>query len=195
MKRILFLAVLVLSSVLIPKNYAQEYLIDSGYVPAPPPPPFVINEKMEQQYLEGLKSNKLKSELMSVKRLNKNKYNSLLMDAYFNSNEFSFFNRGNKELFKAQKEISELEISTQAKAIQILQDSKVDKEKLKNELKADLNKLFDLKQTQKELEVKRLEQELKTLKESLKVRGDNKNSVVNRRLKELLNEEDYLDWN
>jgi len=44
------------------------------------------------------------------------------------------------------------------------------------------------------LEVEFLEQELAQLKESLKVRKNNKSEIINRRLNELIGKGDYFEW-
>jgi hypothetical protein len=51
-----------------------------------------------------------------------------------------------------------------------------------------------MKEKARSLEVEFLEQELAQLKESLKVRKNNKGEIINRRLNELIGKGDYLDW-
>ncbi len=51
-----------------------------------------------------------------------------------------------------------------------------------------------MKEKARSLELEFLEQELAQLKESLKVRKNNKGEIINRRLNELIGKGDYLDW-
>jgi len=69
-----------------------------------------------------------------------------------------------------------------------------EKPKIINDLKSKLNQLFDMKEKARNLEVGMLEKELAQLKESLKVRKNNKSEIINRRLNELIGKGDYLDW-
>jgi hypothetical protein len=73
------------------------------------------------------------------------------------------------------------------------QDSE-EKEGLKKQIKAKLEKLFDLREKQREAEIKRIEQELTKLKEKMKIRKANRDKIIERRQKELLGEEDDLGW-
>ena len=69
-----------------------------------------------------------------------------------------------------------------------------EKQKIINDLKSQLNQLFDMMEKSRGLEVNMLEKELAQLKESLKVRKNNKGEIINRRLNELIGNGDYLDW-
>ncbi|MCD5397508.1 hypothetical protein LR003_01065 [candidate division NPL-UPA2 bacterium] len=57
-----------------------------------------------------------------------------------------------------------------------------------------LSEIFDLRQEERETETKRLERELKRLREKIIRRWENKEAIVNRRLKEMTGEVDYLQW-
>lgn len=69
-----------------------------------------------------------------------------------------------------------------------------EKETIKADLKDLLNELFDLKQEEREAEMKRLEEKLKRLQENIIRRKENKRTIVNRRLREMTREDDYLQW-
>ena len=57
-----------------------------------------------------------------------------------------------------------------------------------------LNTLFDLKEEEKRMQVKLLENELKELKQKLSVRAKNKNKIIELRFSELTNTGEYLEW-
>ena len=69
-----------------------------------------------------------------------------------------------------------------------------EKENLKKQIKTRLEKLFDLREAQREIEIKRLEEELTKLKEKMKVRKANRDKIIDRRQKELIGEEDDMGW-
>jgi hypothetical protein len=69
-----------------------------------------------------------------------------------------------------------------------------DTEAQREELKGILEKLFDLREADREQELKRLEEELARVKDSMKKRRDAKAKIVERRIAELLGEEDDLKW-
>ena len=51
-----------------------------------------------------------------------------------------------------------------------------------------------MKEKSRSLEVDFLEKELAQLKESLKVRKNNKGEIINRRLNKLIGKGDYFEW-
>lgn len=68
------------------------------------------------------------------------------------------------------------------------------KEALKTDLLTQLNKLFDLKQENRETEIKRVQKELDNLQSNITKRSESKEKIVNRRLKELTGKSGYLQW-
>ncbi|KAF0241823.1 MAG: hypothetical protein FD180_4254 [Planctomycetota bacterium] len=64
----------------------------------------------------------------------------------------------------------------------------------REELRGILGKLFDLREDDRELELKRLEEELARLKDTMKKRKDAKDKIIEKRMSELLGEEDDLQW-
>ena len=69
-----------------------------------------------------------------------------------------------------------------------------EKQQIISDLKLQLKQLFDMKEKSRSLEVDFLEKELAQLKESLKVRKNNKGEIINRRLNELIGKGDYFEW-
>ncbi|MEK7467470.1 MAG: hypothetical protein AAB074_08655 [Planctomycetota bacterium] len=64
----------------------------------------------------------------------------------------------------------------------------------REELKEVLGKLFDLREADRELELKRLQEELERLKDTMQKRRDAKEKIIEKRMAELLGEEDGLEW-
>ena len=65
---------------------------------------------------------------------------------------------------------------------------------LKAELKSLISKLFDLKEELRRREVEALARELEELRSQLKRRLDNRDKIIEARLRQLLGEEDGWDW-
>ena len=157
-----------------------------------------VDEQDEQEILSHL-SPELKGELLKVKELDKEKYQELLFEcssgSYVYDGYIGYMESFEKERYEAEKKINELELLTESLGIRYeYAKNDNDKQKIINELKSNLNQLFDAKEKSRSLEVEMLEKELTQLKESLKVRQQNKNEIINRRLNELIGKGDYLDW-
>jgi len=69
-----------------------------------------------------------------------------------------------------------------------------EQEEMKKELRGVLSRLFDVRESEKESEVDRLEEEMARLRETLKKRKEAKDSIVDRRMNDMLGEEDDLRW-
>jgi hypothetical protein len=61
-------------------------------------------------------------------------------------------------------------------------------------LKTTLEKLFEMKEKERSLNIEMLEKELARLKESVSVRQQHKKEIINRRLNELIGRDDYFEW-
>ncbi|NOX16732.1 MAG: hypothetical protein GXO87_00405 [Chlorobi bacterium] len=167
-------------------------------IPPPPPPPqldfrWELDKKTEAKYLKNINEN-LREQLEQIKEIDVNKYNNLLQQTYFKSLRFPFFDSDSKELNELDRKILEMDIHTEALAAKYSKANKSEKEKLENNLKEQLSKLFALKEKRKYKEVADLEKELEDLKKGLKLREKNKDKIIERRLLELLGEGDYLEW-
>jgi len=69
-----------------------------------------------------------------------------------------------------------------------------EKAEIEKELAEVLNQMFDLKLIAYERRISRLEEELKSLREEIEERKQNKGLIVQRRLKQLTGKEDHLAW-
>jgi len=99
------------------------------------------------------------------------------------------------KLYKKVLKIMELE----RKSFDLAEDyrnteDETEKENIKNQLMATLSEQFSLKEEEKNARMKKLEDKLARLKDELMKREKNKKEVVNRRLKDLLGENRYLEW-
>ena len=135
----------------------------------------------------------LKKELLKIKELDPEQYKALLYETSFNRYDV-YAGFVEKERYETQKKVQELELFTQSLGIRYEHASDNEKPKIIKDLKSHLNKLFDMKERARNLEVEMLEKELTQLKKSLKVRKNNKSEIINRRLNELIGKGDYLEW-
>jgi HAMP domain-containing protein len=155
---------------------------------------FKMKAEEEKKALSKLKTN-VKEQLKIVKEYDSNKYYRLLRESQFKNMDFPFASKKSMNNHEREKEIFELEVASEALVAKYQMTNKnSQKNILKTQLKKTLNKLFDLKEEDRKDEVKELEEELKELKKSLRIRMQNKNEIIKRRLQELLNEDDYLEW-
>jgi len=69
-----------------------------------------------------------------------------------------------------------------------------ERSKIKAKLTTALEKQFDLQQKRRELEVARIEAQLKKLRDLIKKRSDNRQSIVDKRLDQLIREAEGLGW-
>ena len=157
-----------------------------------------FSKQDEQEILKHL-SPELKNELLKVKEVDQERYRELLYEcssgSYVYEGYMGYMESLEKERYETENKVNELEVITESLRIRYEHaKNDNDKQKIINELKPNLNQLFDAKEKSRSLEVDMLEKELAQLKESLKVRKQNKNEIINRRLNELIGKGDYLDW-
>lgn len=176
-------------------TFAQEELEkEERVVPPPPPKHYTLEKNIEKKYFDKLNS-ELKVKLEKIKEYNEKKYQYLLQRAYFRSMEDALLRGKKSGNYERSQQILNLNISTEALVADYQKASNSEKKEIKQKLKNELSKLFDLREEERKYEVKELERELKELKKSLKIRSQNKNEIIDRRVMDLLGEDKYLDWN
>lgn len=194
-------SIIIMSMFIIGISVAQDYVTEPKVVRIKPPkaPKIIglskLDEQDEKELLDKL-SPELKAELLKVKEYDQQKFEELLRETSYGRFEFytDFMEPKEKERMENERKIEEMEVKTEALGIRYEYASSTEKQKIVSELKAVLNKLFDMKEKARSLEVEMLERELTQLKESLKVRKQSKDEIINRRLNELIGKGDYLDW-
>lgn len=99
--------------------------------------------------------------------------------------------REDPKLFQRLLEAEKLEYKTWGLAEEYRKTTAKDKkEQIRTEMKEALNRIFELRLKEKEMEIQDLEKELKSLKEMLTRRRDFKDRIIDNRMRELL---DYSD--
>ena len=184
--------------------FSQKVLHSQTELPKPPKGELApvyedfqdLTKKNEEKILKSLPSG-IKEDLLKVKSFNEEEYYNLLSespDFYLRSDWEYFSDPLEKQRFERQQSIDQTEMHTKALGL-LYQNAKSDEQqKLKTQLRKELEQLFDLKEQERRLEVEMLERELKELKASLDARKNNKKEIINRRLNELIGKGDYLNW-
>lgn len=193
-KHLLFIIIPIL---LTQSIYSQEK------IPLPPVPPviadevlsyFELTEKEELAYLKNLDA-ELKLRLQEIKENDKEKYAEYLRELYWKQMKGAYRLRGReKKLYEIEKQIIEYEIMSESLALKFKKASASGKEKIREDLKKYVSTLFDQKEQRRQWEVDMLEEQLAELKTKIAGRQKNKEVIVRRRLEELLDEEEELEW-
>lgn len=172
--------------------------------PEPKPPKFdfdfdfqnftKMSKEDEDKVLSNLKE-QLRNELKEIKKVDVNKYFNFLRQSQYKTMNIPFIVKSEKEARERERKIFEAEIKTESLAAKYKSSKKNEKEKIKSELRSELEKLFVQKENRRRDEVESLQKELVELQKSLAARQKNKTQIIERRLQELLSEKEYLEWN
>lgn len=154
---------------------------------------FEMKKEDEEKILKNLNKT-LRKNLELIKKVNKEKYIDLLREAQFKNIKVPFILKHEKQMQVRENKIFEAEVKVEALAAEHKNTNEKEQERIKQELKKELNKLFDLKEERRKQEVEELQNELSELKKTLEVRLRNKGKIIERRIQELLEENQYLDW-
>ncbi len=150
--------------------------------------------KEEEERLLKTIPDEIRTKLEEVKKLNKNKYYELLRRFPYGVASYSGIVEGLIGSQPDQIKQKELEVDVELLSLKYKNSDASVQSKLKSDLSAKLSELFEIREAQKEREVKKLEERLRELKESLQARKQNKNEIVQRRIQELLGDSKYLRW-
>jgi hypothetical protein len=104
--------------------------------------------------------------------------------------DFEMMRTRDPELFKAMQEDRELERQTRELAEQHRRAGADERGKVKEQLNEIVAKHFEVRQQLRTLEVKRLEQQVKQLHEKIEQRAKNRKEIIQKRLTELIGEDD-----
>ncbi len=179
--------------------FFSQFTLGQEVVPSPPAPPepeehpsyWELSEQEEQNYLKDLDA-ELKLKLKEIKKHDAEKYAEFLRELHWRRMETHFMARGKeRERFELERKITESEIRTEALAIKYQSSPS---EEIKRELTKNVGELFDQKEKQRKWEVEMLESEIAKLKEKIISRQKNRETIIRRRVEELLGVEEDLEW-
>ena len=100
----------------------------------------------------------------------------------------------NPEMFKLEKTIYQMESETEALGETIRNNADKADDKALESLKTKLGKLFDLREQRREMEAQQIEADLKHVRTLLKQRRENRDAIIDKRLKELTGANDATEW-
>ena len=105
------------------------------------------------------------------------------------------FRSADPELEKLHAQEAQIEGEVHSLLAQYGQTEKEgDRSAIKKKLSASLEKQFDLQQKRRDLEVARIEAQLKRLRELIKKRSDSRQTIIDKRLDQVLQEAEGLGW-
>jgi hypothetical protein len=111
---------------------------------------------------------------------------------FFGGGGFAFSPEQDPEMLELANKERDLETKVDALADEFRRAEGEKKEKIKTELRENLTKQFELRQDRRRKELKRLEEGLKRMNETIERRDKAREQIINRHLSELLGEEDEL---
>lgn len=150
---------------------------------------------MEKEVLEFVKEYASPEQFAKICSTKTPVYGRLLMHLMKQKMEMEMLKTTDPERYELRKQIikSELKSHELTEKVKSAKDD-VAKSKVKEELMPVLNELFDLREKDREFEVKRLEKEITKLKNLLIERKKHKSEIVKDHMEELLEEDEYMKW-
>jgi len=156
-----------------------------------------ISPEQEKELLETIKKENPEEvkELMLLKKENPIEFRKILIQRQYEIQRLSELKERDPERYEYKKKQQALERQSRqlVKKYRIGKDEKA-KAKIKKELSSVLSQLFDLREKDREEEIKHLTEKLDHLKSVLAERKKKKQEIVERRVQEMLGEIDVLLW-
>ncbi len=157
---------------------------------------YLTKEQEEEviAYLRETRSEQAKR-LLELKDRSPERYRSWLSRAFREKRYMDEMKERDPERYQVLVQEKQLESKSRSLASQYREtDNEAEKGQLKSELKTLLDRLFDLRQMNRETEIKNLEKRLDELRENLQQRLDNKPGIVEKRLMEMIGEREKWEW-
>lgn len=150
---------------------------------------------MEKEALDFIKEYASPEQFEKIRSTKTPVYGRLLMHLMKQKMEMDMLKTADQERYELRKQIIKLELKSHEfteKAKSAKDDAA--KAKVKGEMMPVLNELFDLREKDREFEVKRLEKEIVKLKNLLIERKKHKSEIVKDHMDDLLEEDEYMKW-
>jgi hypothetical protein len=165
---------------------------------APMPPASVKLSKEEEQKVESFvrENDPIQyKDLQEMKSKDEFMYNRIMADMFKHVQFLEKLKKDKPEIFKCIVEERKLESSCRELVKKIRGEKDHAKiQSIKNELRNNLSRMFDLRQKAKDEKLKDLERDLKALKAKNEERKKNKDKIVDYRLQEMVNRAEGLEW-
>ncbi len=154
-----------------------------------------MQEELVLKHIKSTYPEERYQKLLDLKQTRVEVYNRLLLKAYREMQYMESLKERDSEQYEKMKEKRELDIECKKFVDQYKSTENVsEKENLKNQIVELLKEIFDIRQSNREKEIERLEKRLAEAKENNRKRKQNKDKIVAERLEELLGEQDWMKW-
>jgi hypothetical protein len=165
-----------------------------GFRPMKPAP---VTEADRTAAMDWLKENEpARSEaMMRLKKERPEDYERMLQQVAMEIREMKALERKEPERYEARLKQRKLEYRS-TELVEKIQAAGADQDTgdLREELRGVLSQLFDLREEERALELRRLEDEMARLRDVMEKRKKLKDDIVERRLAELLGEDSLMEW-
>lgn len=165
--------------------------------PLEPRPPLVLSEEEQNKVIEYFSA----IEPDIAERLNKLKHNApvvyieRMQELYRNMHFLERLKEEDPDRYKQAVELRKLEAQSHQLARQYRKsESDNEKKSLKQELRTILDRLFDLKELEKEEEIKRIKNELERLQKGVAERRANKQQIIELHLEQITGKAHLYEW-
>jgi hypothetical protein len=179
----------------LPPRVNGPQLMQQPFVP--PQDKFEVTPEIEQAVLDDLAQNNPRAleELREIKAINPKAYTDRLRRFWQEKRHLEMLKKDDPARYEREVKIRDLERQSRE-----LSDNyrKAPDEAARKTIRADLanvlTQLFDWREMNRQDEVKRLETELKRLKETLEQRQKNRAGIIERRILQLTGEAGAMEW-
>ncbi|MCP4349325.1 MAG: hypothetical protein GY795_27920 [Desulfobacterales bacterium] len=152
----------------------------------------------EEEVLKWLKKHvpNQHSELLHLKKEEPEEYKENLIEMIEQIEYFESVRKQDSAMYERLVEAENLEFKSWELAKKIALTKNTDKKKIQiAQLETILGKLFDIRQQEKNMEIKALKKEIDEIQDLLNRRKTNKNKIIERRMKEMVSEfNEALEW-
>lgn len=133
--------------------------------------------------------------LLELKEINPAEYHEILLRTWREQQILERLKKEDPKKYEQVKRRQQLERITRKLAREYREsDNEKRQQEIKQELRKKLDELFDLRETEREAEIVRLEKELDKMRKIVKERKTKKEEIVVNHLNKLLGVKEYLEW-
>ena len=200
----LFVALAILGLAMLDPGLAQEKTPRAdapfqGRKPplAPLPENFVLTPELEKEALDYIaQTNPLEAQdLPRFKQIDQRRYTMRLKTALDEKARLEFFQKDDPARYERELKIRELERQSRELSENYRKTpDEAARKTIRTNLSTVIAQLFDLREMNRQDEVKRMEADLKRLKETLEQRQKNRVNIIERRIQQLTGEAGAMEW-
>lgn len=165
--------------------------------PATPEPPAFLSSEQEKEALEFIQivAPFRLDNLKKMKQFDSREYQRRLMDVLQTKMQLDLLKQTDPDQY--QSRLDEIKMDQESNRLgeeYRKAGSQQEKDKIRMNLKAVLDQLFDIREKNKQFEIQHLEEQLAKLKGTMADRKKNKEQIVQNRLEDLIDEGNSMKW-